>query len=215
MCATFESNLPHPFLFILSLLYPTTYTSRSSPARLFPERERKKKEYKTPKVSTVHLPPTTPFSHHDPNQEKRAFVKTDNGRKISKQLEEKICRKDSRGLCLYLAISIRKYGYCYTTISFSDTLCQVQVRLGTKSTRKGENGSEKEVVVVGIDECYIYFSNAKKKEKKKREGLVMLRKLVLFFQSFIQDTSVRDDHNVLLHRLLLRVWRFEDFVDFF
>ena len=41
------------------------------------------------------------------------------------------------------------------------------MRLGTKSTRKGENGSEEEVVVVEINECYIYFSNAKKKEKKE------------------------------------------------
>ena len=40
------------------------------------------------------------------------------------------------------------------------------MRLGTKSTRKGENGSEEEVVVE-INECYIYFSNAKKKEKKE------------------------------------------------
>lgn len=60
-----------------------------------------------------------------------------------------------------------------------------------------------------------YISVMRKKKKKRRQGLVMLRRLVLFFQSFIQDTSVRDDHDVLLHRLLLRVWRFEDFVDFF
>ena len=44
------------------------------------------------------------------------------------------------------------------------------MRLGTKSTRKGENGSEKEVVVVEINECYIYFSNAKKKKKERRFG---------------------------------------------
>jgi len=58
-------------------------------------------------------------------------------------------------------------------------------------------------------------SSAMRGEKeRKRQGLI-LHKLVLFFQSFIQDTSVSDDHNVLLHRLLLRVWCYEDFVDFF
>ena len=102
MCHLRIEAPPRLFLFILSPLYLIPYTSGSSPARPFPERERKK-EYKTPKVSTVHLPPTTPLSHHDPNQEKRAFVKIDNGGKISKQLEEKICRKGSRKLCLYLA----------------------------------------------------------------------------------------------------------------